>query len=1058
MNKRSSIGLNFAILIFVWSTLHSTAPAQDQVATSDSLARMKLSELPGSLPPFEYVDVGPKIPNYVRSKQWGTQEAPRNLMQKPLSPADSIQHYTTLEGFRLELFVAEPHLGGKPICMNWDHRGRLWVAETYDYPNEIQPPGKGRDRIRICEDTNGDGQADKFTVFAERLSIPTSIAFSHDGVIVHQAPDTLFLKDTDGDDVADVRQVLFSGWNTNDTHAGPSNLNYGLDNWFYGIVGYSGFNGEIAGKKRNFRTGFYRFRVDLLGEKVAVTDFEFLRNTNNNSWGVGISESGLLFGSTANRNPSEFMPIANRFYEMVHGWSPAVLSGIADTHLFQPITEKIRQVDHHDGYTAAAGHALYTARRYPPAFWNRTAFVAGPTGHLVGIFQLTADGAGFRSTSPLNLIASDDEWAAPIMAEVGPDGNVWVIDWYNYIVQHNPTPSGFENGPGNAYRTDLRDKTHGRIYRVVYGDEPPNEPRSLANAGTKQLVEALTSSNMFWRRHAQRMLIEQQDQNAIPLLIDLLRREKVDAIGLDVGAIHALQTLFSLSAFRSEQHRDVFADALNHTSSSVVRNAVQLTPHVSFGHSVLTNSKAFASPDPQVRLAALLAIAQMPPSPEAAQQAILALADPRNRSDRWMIDAAICAAANDSTQFLVNACRQEPASGPLLKAVEIIARHQAKMEPVMVRTIIPTLQGAPQQVVQSLLNGWSEGWPKRQTIELEAAVDQQLAEVLGALQPQSQAKLIRLARSWGSARVAASEESIIDALWEIVEDDSAAADQRVLVAVELIELSPNDLSAAKQVLDAISPLTPVAAASGMMDALRGSRANGVGELMVKYMNRFTPATRSRLLQVMLTRGQTTFALIEAIDAGELMQSDLSLDQQQSLLQHPNKKIRTRAAEVMAESGATPNPDRQGVLAELLPLTNASGDQERGKAVYVKNCANCHTHNDLGKKVGPDLTGMHVHPKAELLTHIIDPSRSVEGNYRSYAVLTADGVVINGMLASETQTSIEIIDTQGERRVVQREDIDRLSASRKSIMPDGFEKQIDQQGLIDLLEFLTTARK
>ncbi len=141
------------------------------------------------------------------------------------------------------------------------------------------------------------------------------------------------------------------------------------------------------------------------------------------------------------------------------------------TYLFDPITENVRQVDQHGGYTAGAGHALYTARNYPQQYWNRTAFVNGPTGHLVGTFVLRADGSDFKSTSPFNLVASDDEWTAPIMAEVGPDGNVWMIDWYNYIVQHNPTPQGFETGKGNAYETDLRDKKYGRVYRVVYGDQ-----------------------------------------------------------------------------------------------------------------------------------------------------------------------------------------------------------------------------------------------------------------------------------------------------------------------------------------------------------------------------------------------------------------------------------------------------------------------------------------------------------------------------------------------------------------------------------------------------------
>src|SRR5690606_16290605 len=163
------------------------------------------------------------------------------------------------------------------------------------------------------------------------------------------------------------------------------------------------------------------------------------------------------------------------------------------SHLFRASTDKVRQMDHFGGYTAAAGHALYTARRYPREYWNRTAFVCEPTGHLVGTFVLSADGAGFRSTNPFNLISSDDEWSAPTMAEVGPDGNVWVVDWYNYIVQHNPTPRGFETGKGQAYETDLRDKRHGRVYRIVYdgAEDDSSAPLSLADASPEKLVATL---------------------------------------------------------------------------------------------------------------------------------------------------------------------------------------------------------------------------------------------------------------------------------------------------------------------------------------------------------------------------------------------------------------------------------------------------------------------------------------------------------------------------------------------------------------------------------------
>ena len=337
------------------------------------------------LKPLEYEKA--EIPLYTPNARWGTLGEPIRKMQKPLAPQESQKHLAVPGGFETKLFVAEPQIF-KPITMTWDHLGRLYVAETVDYPNEMQAKGSGRDRISMVEDTNGDGQADKVSLFADSLSIPTSLCYVNGGLVVSQAPDMLFLRDTDGDGKADERKVLFSGFGTRDTHAGPSNLRYGLDNWIYAIIGYSGFNGAVGGERHNFRQGFFRFKSD--GSKL-----EFLRSTNNNSWGVGISEEGLLFGSTANGCPSVYMAVPNRYYESVRGMSPTVLSNIADSNRFFPITANVRQVDWHGGFTAGAGSALYTARTFPKHYWNRTAFVAEPTGHLVATFTLHQDGTDF---------------------------------------------------------------------------------------------------------------------------------------------------------------------------------------------------------------------------------------------------------------------------------------------------------------------------------------------------------------------------------------------------------------------------------------------------------------------------------------------------------------------------------------------------------------------------------------------------------------------------------------------------------------------------------------
>ncbi len=1045
----------------------------------DPFADVSMTPRRTDVEPFEYVEVGPKIPNYVRGEKWGEQAQPRGRMQKPLSPQESIKHFVVPQDFEVELFASEPDLGGKPICMSWDHRGRLWVAETVDYPNEQQPEGMGRDRIRICEDTNGDGRADRFTLFAENLSIPTSIAFSHDGVIVHQPPHTLFLQDTNGDDRADVRKVLFTGWKTDDTHAGPSNLQDGFDGWFYGVVGYAGFEGEIAGRSESFRTGFYRFQVERVAGEVEVTDFEFLRNTNNNTWGLGLSEEGLLFGSTANRNPSEFMPVPNRFYERVRGWTSTRLEGIADTHQFHPITDDVRQVDHHGGYTAAAGHALYTARNYPPEYWNRTAFVAGPTGHLVGTFVLERDdGSAFRSTSPLNLLASDDEWSAPTMAEVGPDGNVWVIDWYNYIVQHNPTPVGFETGPGNAYETDLRDKKHARIYRIRYtGDRggPTPETDSLAEASPNELVAALQDPNLFWRRHAQRLLVESMaagtgsesppprslssvnagTKEPINQLAALIRQPQLDKSGLDVAAIHALRTLDGLGLLEGKEAMSLLANGLRHRSAGVVRTAVAVLPPTEAGRERLLESGALSHEDAQVRLASLLAIAEMPPSGPAGRAVIDALHDPRHANDRWIIDASTSAAATNAVEVLVGLSKRSADEEPPLRVASTVAEHVARSaDGSGARRVLVALAQADPGLAAAVVEGLTKGWPADESIRLDPATDEALVALLQRLPSATRGRLVRLAQLWGSDRLAEHADQIAGSLLATVDDRDASDEIRIEAAEQLVDLAREDLQTTESLLELVTPQTAPAVATGILEAFRRSRADGLGELVLSKLDSLTPQVRPAAIRTLTARGETTRTLLEAMESGRVGRQELPLDQQQSLLAHPDREIRQLAEQVMSQEGGLPSPDRAKVLQAFLPVTERAGSVERGREIYKKHCANCHRHQREGKEVGPDLTGMAVHPKEELLTQILDPSSSVEGNYQSYSVLTTDGIVLSGMLASETQTSIELIDSQAKQHLILREEIEELVASNKSVMPEGFEKQIDEQGFADLLEFLT----
>lgn len=1004
------------------------------------------------LKPFEYIDVGNKIPNYPPSRQWGVQLEPLSKMQKPLPAEESMKHIQVPRGFRVELFASEPMIGGKPIAMAWDERGRLWVAETYDYPNELQPPGQGRDRVRILEDTDGDWRADKATVFADKLSIPTTLTFYRGGIILQDGTQTLYLKDNDGDDVADQRDVLFTGWSQGDTHGGVSNFQYGFDNWIWAMQGYNNSSPAIDGEvQQRFQQGFFRFRPD--GSQI-----EFVRSTNNNTWGLGISEEGIIFGSTANRNPSVYMPIPNRYYERVRGWTRQLRLGtIADTHLFQPVTDKIRQVDQHGGYTAAAGHALYTARRYPPEYWNRTAFVNGPTGHLVGTFVLRPRGADFESTSPFNLFASHDEWTAPIMSEVGPDGNVWVIDWYNYIVQHNPTPRGFKTGKGNAYETELRDKKHGRIYRVVYGDAAKSF--SLAGASTDQLIETLGHSNLLWRRHAQRLLVERGEVDIVPQLIAKLNSPKLDALGLDTSAIHALWVLHGLGLLAGDDanvNAAVIA-ALRHPSAGVRRNALQVLPPISAASAAVLENNLLGDRDPQVQLAAALALSDLPPHSDAGAALLAAMNRAARNHDTWLQDAIISAAATHADSFLAAiAVSRESHEPPTLDAMSVIANHYGRSGPVdSIGGLIAQLASAEPATADAIFRGVASGWPVDRKPQLTEEIEAHLQTLLERIPVGSRGLVLKLARHWGSQRFESYIQQVTQSLLNVIDDDDASSAQRIKAARDLVEFRSLESEVVALLLDRVSPQTPPELASGFVAATAASVAPEAGRVLTDDYQLLTPTTRTAAIGVLLSRPASTGHLLTAIDRGTISLTDLTLEQRQSLRDHPNQAIRERARALLARGGALASPDRQKVMEQLLPITKLKGDPVAGKQVFIKNCAACHMHGGEGKRIGPDLTGMAVHPKAELLTHIIDPNRDVEGNYRIYAVETADGRILNGLLASESKTAIELYDAEGKMHVILREDIEFLRGSNKSLMPVGFEKQIDRQGLTNLLEFLTT---
>jgi putative membrane-bound dehydrogenase-like protein len=514
-------------------------------------------------------------------------EIPMMAMQKPLSPADSAAHTQVPAGTRLQLFASEPMIKN-PISIDWDVRGRAWVIESFGYPNNVpDEPGSGKDTIKILEDTDSDGSADKMTLFASGLRHCTTSVFVKSGVIVTDGKDIVYLGDENNDGQSDTRKVLATGLNMHDTHAATSNFLNGLDNWIYATVGYSGVDIEIAGTKHKFAQAVFRFRPDL-------SQLELLQSTTNNTWGLGFTEQGDVIGSTANNNPSWILSIPAAAYagswikqpktprlDLLPKTKPNEAPKI--TQMF-PNTRDITQVDQIGGYSAAAGHQFYTDNVLAGTLAPNHAFICEPTGHIVATAEVLPKNS-LKETilRGNNVFASSDAWSSPVAARVGPDGAVWIADWYDPIIQHNvvfryynaarnydqphsPYQSGNKKGPGkgNAYETPLRDRDHGRIWRVVPANTLLRKETGIDPSMPETLIAALASPSQLIRLQGQRLLVERGNQDVVPEL------EKWVAQGesAELAAIHAIWTLEGLGAESS------ILPALQSPSSLVRRHAM----------------------------------------------------------------------------------------------------------------------------------------------------------------------------------------------------------------------------------------------------------------------------------------------------------------------------------------------------------------------------------------------------------------------------------------------------------------------------------------------------
>lgn len=533
-----------------------------------------------------------------------------------LSPTESMKTFQIRPGFAVEPFVSEPDVLS-PVDIIFDEHGSIYVVEMGDYPYDAEP-GKFKGRIRLLKDTNGDGKVDKSYVFADNLPSATSILPWKGGIIVTAAPDILYLKDTDGDNKADVRQVLFTGFFNKNSEAQITSLRYGVDNWIYannhGQAGSITFS-QKTGTTLNVGGGDFRFRLDR-----GVFESE----SGSGQFGLALDDWGHRF-FTQNTLHIQQAPIAWR-YTHRHNFLPSTRSDVnisdhelemfqkSATPYWRQTRSDRRQAKYdslktgytewaRDHFTGASGATFYGGDGYPKEFYGNI-FTGDVSGNLVHRDVLTSvpgkpayQASRAEGEKSSEFIAATDTWFRPANFYSAPDGYLYVVDMYR---QHIETPVSIPED----LKTDMdfaNGEQYGRIWRVYpkEGQKRPVEIPVLTNKKTDELIALLSHPNQWWRLTAQRMLVEKQDAASVPVL------KKAANEGKDgKGRLHALYTLEGLNALDA----DMIKKALSDTEPGVREHALVLAEqHPQF---VAEISKLTDDASPQVAVQATLSLGQ----------------------------------------------------------------------------------------------------------------------------------------------------------------------------------------------------------------------------------------------------------------------------------------------------------------------------------------------------------------------------------------------------------------------------------------------------------------
>ncbi|MCP4169299.1 MAG: c-type cytochrome [Fuerstiella sp.] len=960
---------------------------------------------------------------------------------EPTAAADAMSFFQAHEDFEIDLIASEPTIA-QPLFMSWDHRGRMWIVQYRQYPfpaglkvvrydqylravfDKVPPPPPnhfaGKDIITVLEDTNGDGRYDKSKDVITGLNIATSVVVGRGGIWVLNPPYLLFYPDADGDDMPDGDpEVHLSGFGLEDTHSVANSLSWGPDGWLYGANGSTTTATINSEATRNVH-----FKGQCIWRYHPVTKvFEVYAEGGGNTFSIEHDSKGRIFSGT-NNGATRGMHYAQGGYAKKNWGKHGPLTNPYAFGYYQ----HMRHEGDNDRF--AQTFVIYEGGRFPERY-HRMVIAANALHNRVWGSRLFTDTSSFKTVDVPPLVVSSDRWFRPVDVKVGPDGGVYLADWYDSRLTH----------------VDPRDNWHkssGRIYRLRGSNARPIAPFDLTILSNEELIEQFSHPNKWFRHKAVQVLGERADSSVLPML------RQIAASADDSRSLEALWALNLSGGFDDE----VAGRLLDHTDPHVRRWTVRLlgdsrgvTPHVGSKLAQLAETES----DPEVR-SQLASSAKRLSATHGLAIVRQLLAREEDRDDLhipllnwWAIEAKTESDRGDVLDLF-----REPAFWrlPMVRDAvlkRVMQRYAMAGGTDNFITCARLLKLAPgSDETRLLMSGLQAAFLGRQITNVPEELAQALSDYQESLGESDLVLGLRL-----------GDQEAIDRAIRFVSDTKSDHAQRLQYIEILGQIKQPGV--VKPLLNLLNRPADYSAKRIGMLALANYDDPVIGQTICRRYHSTLPdelGVRSTAQRVLATRTSWALSLLAEVEEYRIKSQSIPLDVVQQMSLHDNADIKQLIEKHWGRVRSTTSAEKKEQIERLKNLLKQdSGDRSRGEQLFKKNCGICHTLFGEGGRTGPKLTGYERTNLTFLLPSIVDPSAAIREEFTNFLVLTTDGRTVTGLIDKQDQRTVTMRLVNNETTLINRDDIEELKALDVSIMPEGLMKKLTDQETRDLLAFV-----